>query len=289
MSSDTNYSIQQISNLTGLSKQVIRKWEERYKIIKPNRLQNGYRVYTESDLSTLRQIISYTKNGYSVIQACDKILQDKEINHFHSVPSEINYLELLIEAGQKADDSSISRILSQAHNILGIEKLLDEIIVPFLIEIGELWCSKNWAEHQEAVSSQTIRDYLVSIRRSIYVEEDAPIVVGSCLPFERHENAIQILLIKCMLKGYRTIMLGPAPAPSAIENIVDMVSPVIVLLSGSTDIVFSDGGEAIQTLDNFAQSKPSTKFYAGGHGVKGRLSSLKAIKEVHHFEEIFIE
>ena len=284
---ETNYSIQQISELTGLSKQVIRKWEERYKIINPKRLENGYRVYTEKDLYTIHQIIFYTKNGYSVKQACNKVLQDKETLNSNQTPITIDYLNLLIEAGKKADDSQITRILAQAHNILGVERLLDEVITPFLIQIGELWCTKHWAEHQEAISSQTIRDYLVSIRRSIYVDENAPIVVGSCLPFEHHENAIQILLIKCMLKGYRTVMLGPAPAPNAIENIVDMVSPVMVILSGSTDIVFSDGGKAIKALDKFASTQPSIKFFAGGHGVKGRLSNLKAIKEVHHFEDLF--
>ncbi|WP_243387179.1 MerR family DNA-binding transcriptional regulator [Bacillus kexueae] len=41
---ERTYHIQQVLNLTGLSKQVIRKWEERYQIVQPQRLDNGYRI-----------------------------------------------------------------------------------------------------------------------------------------------------------------------------------------------------------------------------------------------------
>ena len=33
-----HYNITQVSEITGLSKQVIRKWEERYQIVEPMRL-----------------------------------------------------------------------------------------------------------------------------------------------------------------------------------------------------------------------------------------------------------
>lgn len=60
------YTIQQVSNVTGLSKQVIRKWEERYEFIQPERLENGYRVYSEKDVNALLRVKLLSEKGYSV-------------------------------------------------------------------------------------------------------------------------------------------------------------------------------------------------------------------------------
>lgn len=40
MTRKLTYSIQQVAEMTGLSKQAIRKWEDRYGIIIPQRLDN---------------------------------------------------------------------------------------------------------------------------------------------------------------------------------------------------------------------------------------------------------
>ena len=39
--------IKDVAEMTGLSEQQIRKWENRYHIVKPERLANGYRVYSQ--------------------------------------------------------------------------------------------------------------------------------------------------------------------------------------------------------------------------------------------------
>lgn len=68
---EQTYSIQQISELTGLSKQLIRKWEDRYQIIQPQRLANGYRVYTHNELQVLTTINELINTGFSVSQAVE--------------------------------------------------------------------------------------------------------------------------------------------------------------------------------------------------------------------------
>ena len=69
--SDENglFAIQQVADITGLSKQVIRKWEERYGIIQPKRLDNGYRVYSQEDVKTLLKIKLLSEQGHSLKQA----------------------------------------------------------------------------------------------------------------------------------------------------------------------------------------------------------------------------
>ena len=57
------FYIQQVAAMTGLSKQVIRKWEERYDLVHPERLENGYRIYNEKDVNTLMKVKELSEKG----------------------------------------------------------------------------------------------------------------------------------------------------------------------------------------------------------------------------------
>ena len=59
--SETKHPIQIVSRRTGLSTDVIRAWERRYKAVKPIRSSNGRRLYSDNDvkkLMLLQRIIS---------------------------------------------------------------------------------------------------------------------------------------------------------------------------------------------------------------------------------------
>ena len=51
--SETKHPIQIVSRRTGLSADVIRAWERRYKAVKPSRSANGRRLYSDNDLKKL--------------------------------------------------------------------------------------------------------------------------------------------------------------------------------------------------------------------------------------------
>ena len=260
---EKTYSIQQISDLTGLSKQLIRKWEDRYQIIQPKRLANGYRVYTDTELQTLTTVSDLTNSGLTVSQAIERYTKEQA---YREQDHTISTRQAMIRAGTVGDDQQLLHLLEHAHHKFGVEKLLEQIVVPFLHEVGQLWCENAWGEYQEAISSQTVRDFLTHIRRHYFVQADAPLVLGSCLPGERHEIPMQILLIQCMLRGYQTLMLGPSPAPTAIQSTIALKKPKIVLLTGSTDIAFTDHAQAVQMLEKLAQAHQDIAFYIGGAG-----------------------
>lgn len=292
MNKKLTYSIQQVADMTGLSKQVIRKWEDRYGIITPERLENGYRIYNQAEVSLLQKIVALTEAGHSIKQAAMLAVQEpEEQEEIIDVPVDRfgYFLYALEDAGKLADEKKILHLLEQAHHQFGIDISIKQIILPFLQRIGHLWCDKEWGEYQEAVSSQTIRDFLANVRRRFYVPDHAPLVLGSCLPNERHEIPLQILLVQCLLRGYRTLMLGPSPAPTAIESTVRLANPAIVLLSATTGEAWADGGKSLLTLDAFAKTVPHVKFFIGGTGTKEYLKNieLERIQEAHSLNEVF--
>ena len=67
MENDLKYSIQQVSDMTGVSKQLIRKWEDRYGLVHPQRLDNGYRMYTLYEVNMIKAVTKLIEQGNSVL------------------------------------------------------------------------------------------------------------------------------------------------------------------------------------------------------------------------------
>nr|WP_304216700.1 MerR family transcriptional regulator [Fredinandcohnia onubensis] len=289
------FTIQQVADMTGLSKQVIRKWEERYKVIQPERLENGYRIYTQRDIKTLLKIKSLSEQGHSIKQAS---LLVKEVAEEPEVLTENantpnyeqwnEYLFQLVQKGRHCDEIELNFILKQAYHHVGLERFLTEIVVPFLKEVGRKWEMREWDEYQESVSSLVVRDFLVQIRRNYQYRENAPFVLGACLPNEQHEVPLHLVLLRFMVKGWKTQLIGASPAPGAIESLVRKLKPNVVILSATTTIPFETDAQMLRKLDQFAMTQKDIQFYLGGQGVEAKILDYQpqAIQITNSIENI---
>lgn len=267
------YTIQQVSDMTGLSKQVIRKWEERYKVIQPMRLENGYRIYNQGDVTTLLQVKKLSEQGHTIKQAAllvkdlpekPEIITDENTSRMEQWNE---YVLQLLEKGRHCDEIELNLILKEAYHRVGLDRFLNQIVVPFLKEVGNKWEKKEWDTYQESVSSLVVRDFLVQIRRNYQYRENAPFVLGACLPHEHHEVPLHLVLMRFMMKGWKTQLVGASPAPGAIESLVNKLKPQVVVLSATTTIPFESEPDLLKRLDQFAESHQNIKFYLGGQGV----------------------
>lgn len=267
------YTIQQVSDMTGLSKQVIRKWEERYKVIQPMRLENGYRIYNQGDVTTLLQVKKLSEQGHTIKQAAllvkdlpekPEIITDENTSRMEQWNE---YVLQLLEKGRHCDEIELNLILKEAYHHVGLDRFLNQIVVPFLKEVGNKWENKEWDTYQESVSSLVVRDFLVQIRRNYQYRENAPFVLGACLPHEHHEVPLHLVLMRFMMKGWKTQLVGASPAPGAIESLVNKLKPQVVVLSATTTIPFESEPDLLKRLDQFAESHQNIKFYLGGQGV----------------------
>jgi MerR family transcriptional regulator, light-induced transcriptional regulator len=293
------YTIQQVADMTGLSKQVIRKWEERYGMIQPKRLENGYRVYSQEDIKRLMKIKLLSEQGHSLKQAASLINEKVEIpeadviisfekNQSPNYEQWNEYVLRLLEKGSHCDEIEINFLLKQSYHQLGLDRFLTEIVVPFLKEVGRKWENKEWNEYQESVSSLVVRDFLVQIRRNFQYRESAPFVLGACLPYEHHEVPLHLVLLRFMMKGWKTQLIASSPAPGAIESLVTKLKPDVVVMSATTTIPFETDPMLLQRLDQFAEEQKDIVFYLGGEGAMNVVTDYKpkAIRVTNNIEEI---
>jgi MerR family transcriptional regulator, light-induced transcriptional regulator len=293
------YSIQQVSEITGLSKQVVRKWEERYQIVNPERLENGYRIYSETDINTILKVKGLVEQGHTVKQAAylvqkggsptDQSQLDAGWKKTFKYEEFNEYVLDLLKEGTHCNESGMNLILQQAYHQKGLEFFIQSVVIPFLKEVGNRWEKGQWGEYQESLASLTVRDFLVQLRRNFKYRDNAPTLLGACLPYEQHEVPVLILLIQAMLKGWKTVLLGASPAEGSIEKTVQKLKPDKVILSATTSLPFEQDPQLLNKLDRFASECRDTNFYIGGPGAVQYLAGgkqLQFIQLTHSLDEV---
>ena len=59
------YRIHTVSRLTGIARNTLLAWERRFDFLEPTRQDNGYREYTDQDLSLLQAVKRLVDEGWA--------------------------------------------------------------------------------------------------------------------------------------------------------------------------------------------------------------------------------
>ncbi|MGK4151831.1 MerR family transcriptional regulator [Kurthia gibsonii] len=282
-----HYSISNVEAITGIKKETLRKWEQRYDFLHPKRLDNGYRQYSQQQVEFLCLLQSQLQQGISLKKAIQ--FATEQAAQKQPIQSLVEpFLYQLLAYGEECDEEAFSITLHQAHQTLGLTIYLQQLIRPFLQEVGRRWVTKQWSEYQEKFVSTLIQNHLVEVKQQIPVPKNAPLVIGACLPHENHELPLHMLLLQILLKGYRIFLIGRSPAPGTIEDFVDKLHPTVVLLSATT-LIPLEHPDHLYELDNFAKKRPKITFFLGGTGANQLIERkpLTTITITHTLEPIW--
>ncbi|WP_308634497.1 MerR family transcriptional regulator [Paenibacillus silvisoli] len=160
------YTIKEVSDLTGLSTQLIRKWEKRYGAVNPRRLPNGYRGYTVQDIEMIRWLKRRVDDGKPIGMAAMELNSRLRPGSHASIAErtiggEIDWqgpIGMLLHYLEQADLCGAEKVYQQLEALHSMELLLAQVIKPALLELGERFERGEINESQENVGSQFIRD-----------------------------------------------------------------------------------------------------------------------------------
>lgn len=210
--------------MTGIPRNTLIAWERRYGLLNPERRDNGYRRYTEHDVSQLIKVKNALTAGLKISEAVELLHSQKA-----AVPvSAERFSETPVQpVSQFASDSPYAGMRSQllsalvgyrgqeASEILArlvtvsFTLRLQEIYFPVLHEIGDRWERGEISIAQEHFASGLIKSHLAAI----FISTPAPSptadhVVSVTMPHDEHEIAALALAIHLSLKGRRVTYLG---------------------------------------------------------------------------------
>lgn len=231
------YRIKSVASITGLSTHVIRKWEERYQLVHPERAPNGYRLFTEDDIQFLLYLKSQLDRGESIgqlAQAGEHELR-QSMNHVPLNLSEIaplywNDTQDIIRLARHQDVQAITAMLEKWINHLGLEKAMDNIIFPLLRLIGDLWHQGGMSLRGEHSVSRLVRQHLIHVLR-----EEPPLggphALIACVPGDFHEIAPLTAAVLLRGLGWHSIYLGPNVAFEMLEMALRRKHTQLILLA----------------------------------------------------------
>ncbi|MDT7042520.1 MerR family transcriptional regulator [Candidatus Nitronereus thalassa] len=292
----SGFGIKHLSEITGLSAHVIRKWDQRYNFLSPYRAENGYRLFTPIDLQLLIFIKSQVALGNTIGQLA---LRGREalIAEMNSGPLDLSVFPVevqsqvaeILDAARKGNQAAVEYTLYLFVQHYGIDRALIDIFFPILRTIGDLWHQGRIGIPGEQSVSQTIRRVLAE---DILLQKGAekPQALIACMPNDYHEigaMAALRLLQKC---GWKALYLGADSSIEIVRLACTRRQAQLVLFSC---VVERSPEEMKALIDNIVKHLlPITNVVIGGQGGllyidwlerKGirYIGKLEAVKELH--------
>jgi MerR family transcriptional regulator, light-induced transcriptional regulator len=115
---------------------------------------------------------------------------------------------------------------------VSLARLLNDVLRPALVAVGNGWAEGSISVAQEKEVSELARTILAELtQRHVVVREHGPVVLAACLEGERHELGIRMVLALLAAQGWNIHFLGADVAPRFIGEAIRLRQPDVVLLS----------------------------------------------------------
>ncbi len=209
------YSIKNLSDLSGIMAHTIRMWEQRYHLLSPSRTDSNIRIYGGSDLKKLMRVAMLYKNGYKIsrIAAMNDEELSEQVLHLIELHSDIQIqIDQFIDAMLQFDEVRFEKIFSKAILQYGLVDAMVRIILPLVDKVGVLWQTGSILTPHEQFISNLIRQRLCVAIDGLPVSNlpEAKRIAIFLPEGEYREMGIlffKYLIIKC---GHHPVYLGKA-------------------------------------------------------------------------------
>ena len=146
------YSIDSVSQLTGIPQSSLRNWEKRHLLIAPIRLENGFREYSEEDVTLLKRVASLLKEGHTIGELSSTLQQGRALPSVRPI-LEASELDVQVEylysslLAYHLESAELAYTSMQAR--YPAAKLFEAAIQPILIRTGTDWFAQRISIGQE--------------------------------------------------------------------------------------------------------------------------------------------
>ncbi len=229
MDPEPSFPMKVVSRRTGLTPHIIRVWERRYRAVTPKRTETNRRLYSNEDIERLKLLRQATQAGHSIGQVAQlstetlATLVESDRRAEAAAPAQgidansdgdvgltaESLLANAVEAVKQIDCERLEATLESAHVALSHPDLIDRLLAPLLVEIGNLWQSGMIKVAHEHPASAVVRTFLGNLKAEMRVGANAPLLVSATPVGQRHELGALMASVTAAAMGWRVIFLGP--------------------------------------------------------------------------------
>ncbi|MEM6294652.1 MAG: MerR family transcriptional regulator [Myxococcota bacterium] len=261
------YRINVVAQKTGISAATLRAWERRYGIPVPRRTESSYRVYSDEDIALIQRLRSLCNDGMSPSEAAKVVLAEAEqpvaaaaiglTNPYEQVRTQI------LDAVERFDPDALELAVNRALTLGSAAVICENVIVPVMFRVGEMWHSGEITIAQEHLASQILE---TTARKLIGLLQPGPgsrRVLLACFAEDEHSLPLYGIALHLAQAAFRTVMLGARTPPAAIRQSVQKLEPACVGLSVT---IVPPPHRARELVDAYADACGATPWVVGGQG-----------------------
>ena len=254
------HSINHVSLVSGIPKDLLRQWERRYGYPDPDRDENGDRIYTDKQLEKLvliRQLLDQGKRPGKLIQ-----MDIPELRSIMQEPAANFRTSDLIELLKTGDTVQLYDWLQNQLLSHGLRSFVHKVMAPATKAVGEAWVENKLAIHEEHLFTEVVKSLARRHLSEHYGSSPGPKIMLTTVSGEQHSIGLLMVEILLRLGGANVISFGTEMPFQEIREAAESHKVEVIALSFSASFNLQD---ALVMLSGLRQIiDPGIRIWVGG-------------------------
>lgn len=229
---ERRFRIGELAQRTRVSPDALRVWERRYGLLRPDRSEGGYRLYSESDEQRVQAMVRHVEAGVPAGEAARLVLEGSDVPEAEGPPLTSMFDELRT-ALDRFDDAGAQSAFDRLIGDLSFETAARKVLLPYLRELGDRWERGEASVAQEHFASIVIRGRLLALARG-WDRGGGPRALLACAPTEQHELGLIVFGLALRQHGWGITYLGadtPIETLAAAQAQLEPSAVVVIALA----------------------------------------------------------
>jgi MerR family transcriptional regulator, light-induced transcriptional regulator len=235
--------IGELSRRVGVSPDLLRAWERRYGLLRPERSPGRFRLYSDEDVSRIQRMQGNLARGVSAAEAARLAIETPAdaVPEERASPADGGLVRASLVELRRAfdafDEAGVHAVLDRLLATLGLDTVLRDVVLPALRELGERWARNEITVAQEHFSSNLVRGRLLALGRG-WGQGGGQHALLAGPPGEAHDLGLIVFGLALRSRGWRITFLGADSPLSTVEDTARRISPSVVVLAALTPAHF---------------------------------------------------
>jgi DNA-binding transcriptional MerR regulator len=229
------YRMKAVSQMTGIRSELLRMWERRYGLFKPQRADNRYREFDDEDVRLLLYLREQIEAGRSIGELASEgreALLRRLTKATEPVASSApTVVDELLQAACELDKRRLDARLAELIVCTPFFTLLTTVLTSLMHRLGDAWKRDETSIASVLLMTELIRARLLAMLQSTAPHHAAPILLCACPAGESHELGLLTLAYAMQQEGWHAYYLGANLPLVALQEACARIQPALVALS----------------------------------------------------------